>query len=341
MANLYAGIEGGGTHSILVLLNQSGEIVYKGEGPGLNKWLIGLEECVSRIGKMIRRAIDGIHMKSGIPLKSVGLALAGSEHEKSKRELKELMMDKFDWIESVESCTDAQCALSMISKSGAGMLLISGTGSCCQIINPDGVSRQCGGWGNILGDEGSAYWISFKAIKTILNHEDGLETSPHDISYIKEAIHKYFEVEDNTGFMEIFYAKSDARKVAGFCVEVAKGATKVKDGLCLHLFYEAGRYLAKHITAQLSSIDEKILSAPEGLQIVCVGSVFKSWELLQKGFMQVLQECKSKKNLKNISLLRLNQSVAVGAAFHGARSVNQILPLEYSKNATVFSQIEL
>ncbi|CAE1283620.1 NAGK [Acanthosepion pharaonis] len=285
---------------------------------------------------MIQQTMEEIIMEPEIHLKSLGLALAGSEREKAKEQLKKLMKEKCDLIESVEPCTDSQCALSMVSKSGAGMLLISGTGSCCQLINPDGVARQCGGWGNILGDEGSAYWISYKAIKIIFDHEDGLVKSSHDIAYIKKAVNVYFEIEDKMSLMDIFYSKFDIRKVAGFCVEVAKGATEVKDGLCLYVFDEAGRYLAKHITAQLPSVSEEMLSASGGLQVVCVGSVFKSWDLLRKGFIDVLQGYSEKGKLKEISLLRLTQSVAIGAAFHGARTVNQILPIEYDKNYSVF-----
>lgn len=40
----------------------------------------------------------------------------------------------------------------------------------------------------------TAYWITQKAIKIVFDHEDNLKVSPYDITFVKEAMMKYFKV---------------------------------------------------------------------------------------------------------------------------------------------------
>lgn len=94
-----------------------------------------------------------------------------------------------------------------------GMVLISGTGSYCVLVNPlekkfksidDIEIFSSGGWGSILGDEGSAFWISIQLIKYVININDNI-TRPNDLieyNELKELIFDYFQVNKFQSFFK-------------------------------------------------------------------------------------------------------------------------------------------
>jgi N-acetylglucosamine kinase-like BadF-type ATPase len=49
-------------------------------------------------------------------------------------------------------------------------------------------------WGHLLGDEGSAYWIAHRGIKSVFDLEDNLNIPRHDLTRLKDAIKTYFKV---------------------------------------------------------------------------------------------------------------------------------------------------
>ena len=79
---------------------------------------------------------------------------------------------------------------------------------------------------------------------------------------------------------------------------------------------------------------QELLDSPRGLPVVCVGSVWLSWEYLKPGFVEELQKVGSR--LQKLSLLRLTTSVATGSVYLAAKKMNYNMPRNYDDNHEVF-----
>ncbi|XP_076308266.1 N-acetyl-D-glucosamine kinase-like isoform X3 [Tachypleus tridentatus] len=279
----------GASFSKLVLVKGNGEILCWVDGPCTNHLLVGKDECQNRISTMIEKAKKEAGVDPKIPLGGLGLSMSGCEQEEGNRQFEEEFLIKFSNLtRSVSVASDTV--------------------------------------GSVLTASPKAFWISRKAIKIIFDAEDNFHEPPHDITRAKETILKHFKVQDKFEMLNHCYVDFSKSFFAGLCVKLAHVAEE-GDPLCRFLFYEAGRELAKHIMALVPKIHHNLLESEGGLPVVCVGSVFKSWELLKDGFHGALDS-----KLHEFSLLRLKTSSAIGAAFMGAKAVGVELPLNFSEH---------
>lgn len=326
----FGGVEGGATHSRLVICDESGQSVGSTSGLGTNHWGIGIPECARRIADMVERAKEEAGISKDTPLTSLGLSLSGCEQEATNRELEQELRNTFpDLAQSYAVSSDTMGSMYTASSIG-GMVLISGTGSNCLLRNPDGSTSNCGGWGNFLGDEGSAWFISYRAVKVVFDHMDNFEKSPAPVEKTWALIKDHFSIDSRLDMLPHCYAKFDKPFFANLCKKLAHNA-KNGDELALNLFREAGVHLARMILSLLPNVHKDLVKSGD-LSVVCVGSVWSSWDLLKEAFIAEL----SKKNIDfNLKLVCISKSSAYGACYLGADSAAFELPRNYADNITV------
>lgn len=332
----------GGTGSTAIILSSDGKIVGRSTGQGTNHWLIGLDECLNRVNEMVIEAKRSAGIGVNEPLASLGLSLSGMEKEEIKKTAISTMFSKYpSCSEKYHMCCDTVGAIATASDKG-GIVLISGTGSNCQMLTPNGQTFNCGGWGHMIGDEGSAFCISHMAIKAVFNAEDGLDPPEHDIAYVKKLVFEHFKIDNLYGMLDHFYAKFDKAYYSGLCKALAVGAAEDKDPLCQHLFFKGGELLGRHVKAVIQHMDkecqETLLNSSKGLQIICVGAVWQSWNLLKDGFLTGISCSLSNTavQVKRFSLVKLRESSAIGAAALGAKTADYTLPIDYDSMVEEF-----
>ena len=144
------GVDGGGTKTEAVAYDLNGNV--------LEKSLTGFGNLVNDEKEALKNIIDSLEVilnKLGKEdLQGLYLGLAGSEVGDNAKIVKDEIKNKFG-LDSV-IMNDGDLALKALLKGEDGILVIAGTGSTAFGIKGDKEAR-CGGWGHLLGDEGSAY----------------------------------------------------------------------------------------------------------------------------------------------------------------------------------------
>ena len=155
-------LEGGATHTRAGLYDAAGSLVREHEGGPANPIAYGIRTCVHTVCTIIRDLLDTV------PAEEVNgfAAFAGAADSGIQQELAAAIGTQAG-LHSMTVTTDLHALLHANAGAGTGMLVISGTGAAVLARNRKGKFLRTGGWGTLLGDEGSGYAIAAAALRAL------------------------------------------------------------------------------------------------------------------------------------------------------------------------------
>jgi len=169
--SLFLAVDAGGTKT-QCLLADADRVLSRASTGTVKLMRVSEQEATARLKAMLEEAAEA----AGVTLDRVrrtcfGLAGFGSPAARA-------------WARQVVTgmvagelilCGDEEIALDAAFAGGPGILVIAGTGSNAVGRAPDGSLCNAGGWGPVLGDEGSGYWIGLEAIRAALRAHDRVQ----------------------------------------------------------------------------------------------------------------------------------------------------------------------
>jgi N-acetylmuramic acid 6-phosphate etherase len=165
--SLVLGIDGGGskTAAWLSRKNESGEwtIVGRGVAGASNPQAVGFAMAFCNLDSAVNAAFANARLACVEVAAACG-ALAGAERESDRRQVERWAHER-RLAAKLQFVHDALPLLAAGTPAGHGVALIAGTGSFAFGQNARGETARAGGWGYLIGDEGSGYSIALAALR--------------------------------------------------------------------------------------------------------------------------------------------------------------------------------
>jgi N-acetylglucosamine kinase-like BadF-type ATPase len=161
------GIDAGGTKTVCLLADDQGRIVSEARRSGANLQAVGELEVEKVLHEVMEEAIGERSVMPAV----VCLGIAGVDRPDDSAVIRGIMK-RIGYKARIVVVNDALVALEAGAPGKPGVVVISGTGSISYGRDANGKAARSGGWGYVLGDEGSGYWIGRAALRAVLREAD-------------------------------------------------------------------------------------------------------------------------------------------------------------------------
>lgn len=229
----FLGVDGGASKTLAVIVDASGRELGRGTAGSGNQAAVGLERAVASI----RSAVDEAARQAGAagPFRAAWIGLAGVDRPTDR----DLLLPHLTLLaDEVRLTNDAELALTALD-GAVGVAVIAGTGSIAVGRDARGTMARSGGWGHIIGDEGSGYELGRLALKAAARASDG--RGPR--TALLSAIMAEWQLPRPNAMIDRVYPEGDKGLIARLSALVF-AAAREGDGVARAIVREAATELA-------------------------------------------------------------------------------------------------
>ena len=296
-ARFVLGVDGGATKTLAAVLDLESRAIHLGRGGPSNEDAVGAAAAVQALLIASEEALG----RAGITSDRLGagvLAVAGTDTEDLAQNVRTARAD--NWI----VVNDVVAAWATATGGGPGVAAIAGTGSNVFGVGPDGRGWRAGGWGHLLGDEGSGYWLGVQSIKAALADREGSGPA----TALSDAAPVFFEQPSVEAVAARVYSKPLTKgEIAAFGIETAKLAER-GDAVARALYERGAAELGEQIVAVIRATD-LAGDFPVGL----IGSAFKAGPVFVEPLMRAIHECAPDARVEAVEMAPVGGSLLLAA----------------------------
>jgi N-acetylglucosamine kinase-like BadF-type ATPase len=256
------GIDAGGTKTVCQLSDEQGRLVKETRGPGANLQSAGELQVEKVLHDLMERAIDSL----GVTPAAICLGIAGVDREEDARVVWGILR-RIGYKARLVIVNDALIALEAGVGDQPGVVIISGTGSIAYGRNAQRQAARAGGWGYVLGDEGSGYWIGRAALRAVLREADR-RAEPTALTPL---LLKHFDVDKPSDLLHAVYFRGvkppEIAALAPYVQQSYEEGDRVAAGIL--------DGTARELTASSVSVASRLGMLQERFTFVLAGGIFR------------------------------------------------------------------
>lgn len=303
---IFLGLDGGGTKTALVLINDSGEILARHETSTSYYLGTGIEAA----RQVVLNAISEICHRAGITPTDITFTFLGlPAYGEISADIDRLNMLPQPLLHPDRYRCDNDMICGWAASLGCrdGINVVSGTGSIAY-GEYQGRSARCGGWGELFSDEGSAYWIGCQALNLFSRMADG--RLKKDLFY--DLIREKYPCRNDLDICDLVFNqwKGDRGKIASLA-PIACEAAMAGDKQSRAIFFQAAKELALMVDTLRESLRWR---AEESVRVSYSGGVFKCGDIILEAFAYELSKLNG-----NYHICLPEYHPTLGAAIYAAK----------------------